>query len=147
MSNFSRGGQHEVARIVVNDSGARIAHHVMVLFGEVLGRCRRNTRLDFADRDVLDFGMNDERSGRDTGAASNHQNRFRIRMQQRRQMSEQPLQPHVLRFGRRFHLAAHVKVRGHVVVLRIGDGGIHAFGDVEQSPVAGGGGAGGGRNR
>ena len=66
-------GEDEVAGVVVDDAGARVVHHVVVLGAEVAGGGGWDQRLDFADGDVLDFGMDDEGSGSDARAAADDQ--------------------------------------------------------------------------
>ena len=56
------GRLQEVPRIVEHELDARIVEDVMVLFAEVGARAARHHRLDLADDDALDLGM--DRRGR-----------------------------------------------------------------------------------
>ena len=132
MSNFSVRGQHEVARVVVDDLGARIVHHVVVLRAEILGGGGRNQRLHFADHDALHLRMHHERPRRHARAEAHDQHRFRIRVHQRRQVPQHALQPHVVGFGGGFHLAADVELDRAIVPLRDRDRGVDALARVQH---------------
>ena len=84
--------------IVVDDPGPRVVHDIVVLMAEVSGRRRGDQRLDFADGNLLYFRVNDESPGCYAGAASHDQYGFGSGMKQRGQVTQQALQPHVLRF-------------------------------------------------
>ena len=57
---------------------------------------------------------------------------FGMRRQQRRQVAEHALQPHVLRLARRLHLAGVVVVQHAVRELRHRDRRVHPFADVDE---------------
>src|SRR6478752_10080451 len=52
-------------------------------------------------------------------------------MQERGDVGEEPLQPHVLRLARGFDLAADVEVADPAGQLGHRDGGVHPFADIE----------------
>ena len=58
----------------------------------------------------------------------------RAGVHQGRDMAEQPLQPHVVRLGRGFHLAATWKF-ANVSQLDDGNGGVHAFAHIEMASL------------
>ncbi len=62
--------------------------------------------------------MDADRARSDAGAEAHHEHVLRVVVHQRRKMAEQALQPHVLRFGAGFDLAAHVKITVPVISLR-----------------------------
>src|SRR5580704_3885700 len=89
---FIARGQNEVARVIVNDCGARIASDVIVLNVEIFCSGGRNERLHFADYNFLNTGIGDEGSGSDARAESDDQNGLRIGMDESSEMAERALQ-------------------------------------------------------
>ena len=69
--------QDVVPRVVVHDLHARVLHDVVVLLREVRRHDLRDQRLDLADHDALDTGMQHERSGRHARAESDDEHRLR----------------------------------------------------------------------
>ena len=107
-SNCLPAGQQEVARVVDADANLRVVDDVVVLFAEVGGDDARDERLDFGDGHALDHRIDADRARRDAGAAADHEHRARMVGDERRQMSEHPLQPHVFGRARRLNLAGVV---------------------------------------
>ncbi len=102
--------QDIVPGIVVHDADARVVDDVMVLVVEVRRDDAGNQALDLADDDPLDLGMHDKRSGGHSRPASDHEHRTGFGMQERGEVRQHSLQPHILRTARRLDLAADVKV-------------------------------------
>ena len=72
-----------------------------------------------------------ERSRRHARAESDDEHRLRIVIEQRRDVAEHPLQPHVLRQARRLDLAGDVEVARAARFLGHGDRRVHPFADVQ----------------
>ena len=72
------------------------------------------------------------RAGRDAGAAADDDHLRRAGRDERRQVAEHPLQPHVLRLARRLHLAGVVIVAHAVGSLGDRDRGVPSFADVDH---------------
>ena len=70
------------------------------------------------------------------GAAADHQHFLRLRRNERRQVAEHALQPHVLRFARRLHFAGVVIVAHAVGELGHGHRRVDAFADVDDVGLA-----------
>ena len=49
-----------MARVVINDLDPRVLQHIIVLFAEKSGDNSRDQRLDFADDDAIDAGIENE---------------------------------------------------------------------------------------
>ena len=81
---------------------------VEVGLAEVLGRDRRDERLELRDDDALDGRVDADGAGRDAGAEADHEHVARPLGNERRQMAEHALQAHVLRVRRRLRLAGVV---------------------------------------
>ena len=131
MSNFSRVGAKKVAAVVVDDFDLFAVDRVRVLAGDPVddvvillaehGRDdRRHKRLDVADDDALDVGVDDEGAGRDARAAGDDQDRLGLLVQERRDVPEHPLEPHVGGQGGRLNLARAVEAPD--ALRRHGDG-------------------------
>jgi hypothetical protein len=123
-------------RIVDAHVDLGVADDVEVVLGEVGGHDARHQRLDFGNRLVLDGGIDRHRTGRDAGAASDHQHFLRLRRNQRRQMTEHALQAHVLRFAGRLHFAGVVIVAHAVGELGHRHRRVDAFADVDDVGLA-----------
>ena len=133
---FLAAGQDKMAGVVEEDSDARVVDHVVILLLEERGDDSGDQGFDFADGDVGDFGISQERAGGDAGAASDHQNGARAGCQQGGQVAEHALQAHVLRVGGGFDFAADVEIEGAAAVhLGDSDGGVHALAHIDQSAV------------
>ncbi len=81
------------------------------------------------------LGISRERARGNSRAESDSQHRSRLRMQQRRQMADHALQPHVVGLGGGLYVAVDVYLHGAIVPLRDGDRGISAFGRVEDLAI------------
>ena len=125
-------GEDEPARVVVNHRDARVLEHVVVLLEEIVRDLARDERFDLADDDALDAGIRHESASRDTGAEADDEHGPRFRADERRQVAEHALQPHVGRIAARFDLAADVEIAGAVLILRYRDRGVDALADVEH---------------
>ena len=104
------GREDVVPGVVVDDLDARIVQHVVVLLAEEARGDLRDQRLDLADDDPLDVGVQHERAGGDARPAADDEHRARLGVQEGREVAEHPLQPHVGRLGRGLDLAADVEV-------------------------------------
>ncbi len=124
--------QQEMACIVDVQADFRVADDVEVVLGKIRGRDPRHQRLDLRDDFVLDAWIDGYGSRGHAGAASDDQHRPRASRHERREMSEHPLEPHVLRLARRLHLARVVVVAHTVAALRHGDRGVPALADVDD---------------
>ena len=91
------GSCEEMPGIVHFDVDFGIANHVVVVVSEVFRDDARDERLDFRDRQMLDPGIDARRAGRHASTAGNHQDIARVYWDQRGQMPEHALEPHVLR--------------------------------------------------
>ena len=80
-------------------------HHVVILLAKHGRHHGRHQGLDVTNDDALDVGMHKERPGRHTRSTGHHQHRFRLFMEQGRDVAEHALQAHVIRLARRLHLA------------------------------------------
>src|SRR5689334_15419240 len=96
------GREDEMPCVVVDDACARIVQHGVVLRTEELVRGWRNERLELADDNLLHVWIRHERAGGDAGAEAYCQYRAWIGMDQRRDVTHHPLEPHVSRRRRRF---------------------------------------------
>ena len=97
-----------------------VAEDVEVGLAEVLGRDRRDERLELRDDHALDGRVDADGAGGDARAQPDHEHAARPLGNERRQMAEHALQAHVLRVRRRLRLAG-VVVGQRAVRLR-GDG-------------------------
>ena len=120
-------GEHVVPRVVVDDRHVLVVRHAVVGIVEILRNDLRDQRFHLADHHALYSGMDADRTGGDAGAEAHHQHLLRVVVHQRRKMTQQALQPHVLRFSAGFHLAAYVKVAVSARFFCDGDGGVHAL--------------------
>src|SRR5262245_39062024 len=126
------GGQEIVPRVVIDDLHARVVENIVVLFGEILRDGSDDQRFNLADHDSLNAGMVDKASCGDACAQSDDQNRPWARMKQSGQVAEHPLQPHVSPRGRRFILAADVKVPYADRRFRNSNGCVHSLARVQD---------------
>jgi len=129
---FSRR-EHVVPRVVIDDSDLQIRRDVVVRISEVSRDYSRDERLEFADHHLLDRGVDAECARGDAGAEADDENALRaLLVHQRGEVAEQPLQPHVLRFGGRFHFSADVKTSPAVGAFRYGNRGVDAFAHIQR---------------
>ena len=113
--------QQVMPGIVQVNLDLRVRDDVEVVLGEVRGDDARNERLDLGDGLILDHRVDRHRAGRHSGAAADHQHlRGRLR-DERGDVAEHPLQPHVLRLARRLDLAGVVIVQHAAGSPRDGD--------------------------
>ena len=131
-SNFSARRLDEMPRVVDPHVHLRIADDVEVVLAEVGGDDARHERLDLGDRLVRRRRIDRHRAGGHARAAADDQHLLRLRRQQRRQVAEHALQPHVLRLARRLHLAGVVVVAHAVGQLRDRDRRVQPFADVDD---------------
>src|ERR1041385_8844810 len=127
------GGENEMARVVINDLGARVVDDVVVLLAEIFGCGRRDDRLHFADDDTLHPGIYHEASRRDTRAEPDNQHGLGILVHERGHVAEHALQAHVVGFGGSFDLARDVELYRAIVPFRDGDGRVDAFARIENA--------------
>ena len=123
----------EVSRVVEHELDARIVEDVMVLDTEVLPGACGHDRLDLADDNAFDFGMDDEGSGRDAGADTDDEDGLRVRVHQRRDVAEHALEAHVDVHVGRFDLAADVELTRAGGVLGHGDRRRRALAQIQES--------------
>src|SRR5215469_4264568 len=103
--------------------------------GEVACARGGNQGLQFTDQNSFDFRMHDEGSGCDPSAATDHQNRAWLGMEQGREVSEHPLKAHILRECGGFDLAANMKEASAIWDLSDGDGRVPALAHIERAAV------------
>ena len=84
--------------VIRNNLGSRILNHPIIFLGEKWGNEPGDQWLNIADDNPFNTRMHHERSGSNSGATGDDQDRFRLRMRQGRQMPQHPLQAHVARF-------------------------------------------------
>ena len=118
--------------IIVDDLHPRILEHAVILRVKMRGDDLRDQRLDVADHDAFDRGVQHERAGRDTGAAADDQHRARIRVQQRGNVAEHALQPHVLDDARGLRLAADVEEARPARSFSHRDRRVHSFALIDR---------------
>ena len=70
---FLLRGENKMAGVVDDDSDPRIVDHIVVLLLEIIGDDGGNERFDFADDDVGDLRIAQERPGGDARSASHDQ--------------------------------------------------------------------------
>ena len=97
-------------RVVDPHVDLRVVDHVEVVLAEQLRHDLRDERLDLGDGLVGDGGIDRHRAGGDTRAAADDHDLLRLRRDERREVAEHALQPHVLRLARRLDLAGIVIV-------------------------------------
>ena len=119
--------QDEVTRIVDRHVHLLVANDVEVVLAEIGGDDARHERLDFSDRLAFEPRIDRHRARRHAGPAPDHEHRSRLRRDERREMAEHALQPHVLRLARRLHLAGVVIVAHAARQLRDGHRRVEAF--------------------
>ena len=90
---------------------------MVILFAEHRRHDGGHQRLDVADDDALDVGVQDERAGGDARAAGHDQYRLGLLVDQRREVSEHSLHPHVGGQGGGLDLAGGVEA-AHAAVSR-----------------------------
>src|SRR6185369_13940852 len=92
-----------------------------------------------ADHNPLDIRMNYKRACGDPRPAANHEHGARLGVHQGRDVTEHPLQSHVVRHTGCLHFAADVEGAGQVQVSADpnSDGGAHSFSRIDDDISAG----------
>ena len=121
-----------MAAVVVDDFEAGVVEDVVIFAGEIGGDDPGDEGFDFADDDALDAGIEDKGAGGDACAAADDEDGAGLGMDQGGDMAQHALEAHVLGFGGSFDFAADVEIAGAVGEFGDGDGGVHAFADVEE---------------
>src|ERR1700722_2290131 len=124
-------------RVVEHYVCARIERYAIIRLAEESRGGGRDQWLNFADGDFLNARIARESAGGDSGAESDAEHGFWIRMQQGWKMADHPLQFHVVDFRGRFDVAVHIYIDRVVGPLRDRDRRIDSFGDVEHFRLSG----------
>ena len=98
-----------------------IANNVEVVFRKIRRNDFRDKRFDLRDGFLLQSWLNAHRARRNACAATDHENPVRILGDQRREMSEHPLQPHVRGVARCLDLSGVVIIPNTVRQIRNGN--------------------------
>ena len=109
-----------------------VARHILVELAEVSRNHLRDEGLDFGDDDALDARIDGHGAGGDPRAVPDDEHRPRGRRHQCRQMSQRPLEAHVLRLARRLHFSRGVILQRAVRLPGHRDGGVDAFADIND---------------
>jgi hypothetical protein len=120
-------------RIVEHQLDARIVEDVMVLVAEEGARAARHRRLDLADHDPLDLGMDRERAGGHAGADADDQDRARMRVEQGRNVPEHALEAHVDVHVGGFDLAGDMKLPRAAFAFGDGDRRGRALSQIQEA--------------
>ena len=125
-----------MTRIVDRHVHLLVANDVEVVLAEIGGDDARHERLDFSDRLAFEPRIDRHRARRHAGPAPDHEHRSRLRRDERREMAEHALQPHVLRLARRLHLSGVVIVQHAIRQARHRDRRVPSFADVDVLGLA-----------